>query len=328
VGLPQDSGEMKTIVTLTINPAVDKNASISQVIDERKLRCTRPSFEPGGGGINVSRAIQKLGGGSDAYYLAGGPTGDMLESLLAREGLRHHRISIKDWTRENLTIYEEMTGRQFRFGMPGPDVSQEEWQACLNQLVQLDSPPDYLVASGSLSPGIPDDFYARLARALKGNGKTRVLVDTSGEALSSAAKEGVYLIKSNLREFSELMWCEFKHESEQYEAASRLIQQGACEILVVSLGAQGALLVTKEGHWRFRSPIVPIQSRVGAGDSMMAGIVLSLSQDRSIEDATLFGIAAGAAACMTPGSELCRREDTERLFQEMKQETLQKSKRG
>jgi len=307
---------MQTIVTVTMNPAIDKSSNVENVVPERKLRCRVPSYEPGGGGINVSRAIRKLGGESTAFYLAGGTVGQMLSGLLDEEGIDHHPITIDGLTRQNLTVYEESTGQQFRFGMPGPEVTEEQWNQLLKVLSAHVPKPAYLVASGSLPSGVPKDFYARIAKSAAELG-ARMIVDTSGEALLPAVREGVYLIKPNLRELGDLGDTEIEKESGQEALARRVIEKGESEVVVVSLGAAGALLVEKQGHQRLRAPTVPIKSKVGAGDSMVAGITLRLAQGDSVAEAVRFGVAAGAAAVMTPGTELCRKEDTESLYQKM-----------
>jgi 6-phosphofructokinase 2 len=307
---------MQTIATLTMNPTIDKSSSVDHVVSGRKLRCKPPRHEPGGGGINVSRAILKLGGESTTLYPAGGPTGQMLQHLLTEEGLKHHPISIKEWTRENLTILEEATDHQYRFGMPGPPMNTEEWQQCLAALAALKPAPDYLVASGSLPPGVPADFYARVVRAMR-DIRARVIVDGSGEPVRLAAREGVYLLKPNMREFQQLVGQEVTDEADIEAAAREIIGRGQSKVIVVSLGAAGAVIVSKEACEFLRSPTVPIKSRVGAGDSMVAGIVLSLARGKTLHEAVRFGVAAGAAAVMTPGTELCRREDAERLYARM-----------
>ncbi|EKD59126.1 MAG: hypothetical protein ACD_55C00149G0001, partial [uncultured bacterium] len=195
---------MKTIVTITMNPAIDKSATVDHVVAERKLYCSEPLFEPGGGGINVSRAVRKLGGESLALYPSGGHSGQTLRLLLDQEGLTHRPIEVAGWTRENLIVLESATGQQYRFGMPGPDLSAKEWQACLEQIFAGGARPDYLVASGSLPPGVPQDFYARIARLGKQHG-ARVVVDASGEPMRLALREGVFLIKPNIREFREMI---------------------------------------------------------------------------------------------------------------------------
>jgi 6-phosphofructokinase 2 len=299
-----------------MSPAVDKSSSIDRVIPERKLRCASPHFYPGGGGINVSRAIKKMGGVSVAVYPAGGLTGKMLDNLLSREKIDHISIPIRGVTRENLTIIEKSTGQHYRFGMPGTKLCSNEWRNCLDKLLSLEPLPEYIVASGSIPPGVPEDFYAKIAKEIRET-KARLIVDTSGKALDLAAQAGAYLLKPNMRELETITRRKINDESQQEAAARRLIQKCQCEVVVVSLGAAGALLVTKDRSERMRAPHVPLKSKVGAGDSMVAGIALGLVRKYSLRDAVRFSIAAGAAAVMTPGTELCKREDVQRLYKSM-----------
>ncbi len=306
---------MSKIITLTMSPAIDKSSSVAVVAGERKLRCAKPTHEPGGGGINVSRALIKLGGDALAIYPAGGPTGEMLKGFMAAENIRQQVIPIVDWTRENLIVFEESTGRQFRFGMPGAEMSAGEWERCL-QWVEAAGSADYIVASGSLPPGVPPDFYARLSPVAK-RMNARLVVDTSGEPLRHCARAGVYLLKPNYREFIEMFGGQRMGEREQEGKARELLEQGGCEVLLLSLGAGGALLVTREGCERVRAPSVPVVCKVGAGDSTVAGMTLALSRGLSVREAARFAVACGTAAVMTPRTELCRREDAERLYAEM-----------
>jgi len=307
---------LKTIVTMTMNPAIDKSSSVAHVVAERKLYCKPPRFEPGGGGVNVSRAIKKLGGESLLLYPAGGLTGERLKALLNREGLDHRPFPIEGSIRESLVILEESTGQQYRFGMPGPGVQEKEWEQFLDGLSAVEPRPDYLVAGGSLPPGAPADFYARAARVGKKRG-AKTIIDASGEALEQALQEGVYLIKPNVREFRELLGEDIKEESQIKAEAKKMVKSGRCEVLVISLGAAGALMVSEEFAEHILPPTVPIVSKVGAGDSMVAGIVLSLARGKPLRESVLFGVAAGTAAVMTPGTQLCRREDVERLYAQM-----------
>lgn len=304
---------MKRIITLTMNPAIDKSSSVDRIVPERKLYCETPKFEPGGGGINVSRAIKKLGGNSLLLYPAGGLTGQKLKILLDEEELNHKAFSVNGITRENLIVLDKSTQQQMRFGMPGAALQSKEWQLILDEIKNMNPKPDFIVASGSLPPGVPNDFYASLARIGK-KMDVKVMVDASGEALKLALEENVYLIKPNIREFRELIGEKVKEESHIKQAAKEMVESGKSETIVVSLGASGAIVASKEGVKHIVPPTVPIISKVGAGDSMVAGIVLSLARGMSIKDSFRFGIAAGSAAVMTPGTELCNKEDTERLF--------------
>jgi len=304
---------MKHILTLTVNPAVDKSTSLHRVVPEHKLRCRNPEYEPGGGGINVSRAIKKLGGVSMALCTAGGLTGRFLESLLQQEKVFHHLIPVREWTRESLAVFEESTGLQYRFGMQGPTLQEDEWKLCIDMVSKADPRPDYIVGSGALPPGVPDDFYARLAKVGHTLG-ARVIIDTSGNPLRLALEGRVFMIKPNIRELNVLVGRELKDEAEQEAFAMDIVKKGQSEVVVVSLGAAGVMVVTSDGFKRFRAPVVPIRSKVGAGDSMVAGITLRLALENSITDSVRYGVAAGAAAVMSPGTELCNLDDTEQLF--------------
>jgi 6-phosphofructokinase 2 len=307
---------MKNILTITMNPTIDVSSSVPNVFPEHKLRCGPVRHEPGGGGINVSRAIKKLGGDSIAFHFCGGPTGDILRTLLDEEGIVQETIPINDWTRQCVTISEAATTQQYRFVFPGPTVSEEEWRDGLERVLQISPKPDFAVASGSLPPGIPDDFYGRLARNFRAAG-IRLILDTSGHALLPAIEAGLFLIKPSLREFQIFTGRDLDHESEQEEAAMEFVTSGSCEVVVVSLGASGVIFASRAGCERMRSPKVPVRSKVGAGDSMVAGITLALSRGLSLRDAVIFGVASGAAAVMSPGTELCRRQDAERLYDQL-----------
>lgn len=308
---------MKTILSLTINPAIDASCSVEAVFPDHKLRSGPVCHEPGGGGVNVSRAIRNLGGDSTVFYLAGGPSGQMLGILLDREGLKHEAMLIEDWTRENFTVTERTSGQQYRFVTPGPDLRPEEWQSCLAKIGSLDPMPDFVVASGSLPPGAPMDFYGRLAQVVSAK-NTRFVLDSSGAALVEGLRGGrVYLVKPSMRELRTAVGRELVHEKEQEEGAMEIVENGQAQIVVVSMGAAGALLVTAKDCKRIRAPAVPVKSKVGAGDSMIAGTVLGLARDMPLRDAVRLGIAAGSATVMMPGTQLCRRGDAERLFEQM-----------
>lgn len=306
---------MPTIVTVTANPTLDKSADVEHVMPEHKLRCSTLRYQPGGGGLNVARAIKKLGGSAMAFYLCGGANGQVLHNLLEQEEIGHQFISIEDTTREGLTVFETSTSQQYRFNLPGPTVQEAEWSQLLEAVFNFSPQPDYLVGSGSLPPGVPDDFYARLAHFCR-NHHCRFVLDTSSRpAMHQALAEGVYLIKPNIREFRQLVGRALEDEIEQESQARQIVETGQSEVVVVSLGGAGVLLVTKDECRRIRAPTVKIESKVGAGDSTVGGIVLSLAHGKSVTEAVRYGVAAGAAAVTTPGTELCRRQDTEELYQ-------------
>ena len=282
-----------------------------------KLRCSAPSYEPGGGGLNVARAIVRLGGEAIAVYAAGGPSGGLLGDLLDAERVPRLEVPISEWTRRNLNVREDATGRQFRFVFPGPTLKEDEWRRCLDLVRKLQPAPEFIVASGSLSPGVPPDFYARVAGIAREVG-ARFVLDSSGEPLRLALEKGVFLFKPSLREFQHVIGNGTRDDVELMEAARSLIRAGSCTIVVVSLGERGALWVTATEQERVPSPAVPVASVVGAGDALLAGIVLSLARAGSLRESVLFGVAAAAATVMNPGTQLCRREDAERLLDRMR----------
>jgi 6-phosphofructokinase 2 len=310
---------MPQIVTLTLNPAVDKISSVQQIVAERKLRCGQPRYDPGGGGLNVARAIRTLGGQATAYWPCGGPMGQLLAERLDTDGVSHRPIPVEAMTRENLIVLEQSTGQQFRFGMPGAKLTPDEVELFLHTLRELDPPPDFLVLSGSLPPGAPDDFYARAAEQSPAH--CRVILDTSGTPLRQGIDGGVYLIKPNIRELSELAGRDLLEDAEIREVARGLIASGKVHVVVTSLGSAGVVMVTEQHCENIRAPTVKVRSKVGAGDSTVAGIVLGLAQETDILDAVRLGVAAGSAAVMTEGTELCRQEDAWRLYEAMSRST-------
>lgn len=304
---------MNKIITLTVNPALDKSTSVSGIKPNSKLRCEAPVFEAGGGGINVSRVLHELGETSLCMYMAGGPSGTQLKNLLVEVNILQQIIPIQGWTRENLAVTDTLNNQQYRFGMPGPQIMADEWQKTLVHLEAILMEGDFLVASGSLSPGMPLDFYRKVAKIAQKK-KTKLILDTSGEALLQGAKEGVYLLKPNLGELAALIGVETIFFSELDSLVKKFLQTNPCEVLVVSLGAQGAILFTKTTVEHIMAPIVKQKSTIGAGDSMVAGIVLALSQGKKLKEMVQYGVACGTAATMTEGTQLCKKTDVDELF--------------
>ena len=304
---------MTKIVTFTANPAIDKSTEVDVVVPDEKLRCAPPRYDPGGGGINVSRALYRLGGSTVALFPCGGPSGRVLEDLLEQEGVPIRPLPIEGWTRENLMVFGSSAEQQYRFLFDGPELSGPEWDRCLDAIDGIAPRPEILVVSGSLPPQAPDDLLQRIARWGKQH-EVRIVLDASGPAVARAFDPGVFLLKPNLRELEELVGDELDGDEEIEDACREVVSGGGCEVLLVSLGAGGALVTTPELQERIPTPTVPIASKVGAGDSMVAGTVLGLSRGWSVPRAVRLGVAAGAAAVKTPRTELCRREDVESLF--------------
>lgn len=303
---------MPAIVTITFNPAIDKSTTVSNLIPEKKLKCSPPVFEPGGGGINVARAVKKLGGSATAIYLAGGYSGKFLIQLLEEDHIPSIVIETAHHTRENLIVLDISSNLQYRFGMPGPVTNESEWKQVIEEVEKMND-LEFIVASGSLPAGVPKDIFARIADISKRK-NAKFIVDTSGEALKDAVNEGLYLLKPNISELSSLAGKEELTGKEVEAFAKSLIAKGKCEVIVVSLGAAGAMLVTRNDMHHIIPPPVKRNSTVGAGDSMLAGIVLSLSENKSLLEAVQYGVACGTAASMTYGTQLCRLSDAEKLY--------------
>lgn len=303
---------MKHIYTLTLSPALDKSTFVERVVPEHKLRCDNPVFEPGGGGINISRALKKLGGESTTIYPQGGPTGEHMYSLLEKEGIKQHTVTSANWNRENFIVVERSTNRQYRFGMPGPALHTNEVDEILNYLRSL-SQIDYLVVSGSTPDGVPTDFYKSVAQIVNDK-QGKLILDTSGKALEEALKEGIYLCKPNIAELSQLVGEELDTIPKQEAAALKVLNENNVEILVVSLGSFGAFLATKDKIYHIAAPSVTKKSTVGAGDSMLAGIVTQLAKGSNLHDVIKYGVASGTAATLNSGTELCKLSDVEALY--------------
>jgi 6-phosphofructokinase 2 len=312
---------MSSIITITANPAIDVLTQIHRIAPFSKLRCGEARRDPGGGGINVARVLRRLGVPATALYTAGGLYGELLKGLVEREGIASLPIPIRGETREDFTVIETASGREFRFVLPGPDLNAEECRAILEALSDIDVSPGFVVISGSLPPGTPPALYVDLVRAAKKKGAQTVL-DTSGIALEASLREGVDLAKPNLRELRELMRAPLEHEAEWLKAARALTTSGQARIVVLTLGERGALLTTQERAWRAHAPKLTPISTVGAGDSFLAAIVSSLAAGRSLDEALRYGVAAGTAALLLPGTELCRRDDVERLAHDVRLEEL------
>lgn len=307
---------MLDILTVTMNPALDVSTSTDKVMDTHKLRCTASILHPGGGGINVARVLHRLGGDCLALYPAGGANGQRLRQLIDQEQVRSQCVPIAGETRESFSVHEQSSRRDFRFVLPGPELAPDEWQACLRHVADLRAPPAYLVASGSLPPGVPADFHARLARLARERG-SRLVLDSSGPPLAAALAEGVYLFKPSLRELRELTGHPLDTEQDWHAAALQIIQAGQAQVVALSLGEDGALLVTADRALRARSLPVKVASSIGAGDSFVGGLLWALNRRESLEQAFRYGMAAGAAALLAPGTALCQAADVERLHREV-----------
>lgn len=301
------------VLTITLNPAVDKSCTVENIKPEKKLRCGQAKYEPGGGGINVSRGLVRLGVPSTAFYISGGNTGTRLGSLLEAENVTIDPFTAAGETRENFIVTDTASNEQYRFGMPGEEITTQEATALLEYISGYSPFPEIVVLSGSMPPGLAPDFLRKLVSVVKAKG-ARVIADTSGEALTEVLKEGVYLLKPNLGELSRLSGKEELDNESADEAAKQLIDEGKAEVIVVSMGAQGAYLVTRNENIYVPAPSVKKLSTVGAGDSMVAGMVSILARGGNYTEMARMGVACGTAATMNPGTGLFKPDDAERLY--------------
>ena len=304
----------RPIVTLCMNPALDITTSTAVVSPTDKLRCAAARYDAGGGGINVAHVAQVLGATAAAVFPAGGPAGELVDSLLVAEGLTTHRVMIGGSTRESFTVDELSTKRQYRFVLPGPQLTIAEQTECLLRLRQAAASAAVVVASGSLPPGVPKDFYQQVANVCADLNAT-FLLDTSGGGLAGV-DAGVFLVKPSLRELREAVGRALNTDAEQLGAARELISRGTAQYVLVSRGAGGALLASRDDGKLFAPVAVPPGSGVGAGDAMVAGVAVGLTRGWPLAEAVRLGIAAGAAMLLTPGTAPCTRKDTERLLEQ------------
>jgi 6-phosphofructokinase 2 len=302
---------MTAILTISLNPAVDFSGEAHSVRHTRKVRTVNERYDPGGGGINVARVIATLGGEAEALFVAGGEIGSLLDRRLQQEGIRRRLIPIAGQTRISFTVREQSTGLEYRFVPKGPAARADELEPCVDAVAAHEG--DYVVASGSLPAGAPPDVYARMAESAAARG-ARFVLDSSGDGLRTTLQQSrVFLVKPSIGELEQFVGQKLDEDGVR-QAAVDLVTRGAAELVAVTLGAEGALLASAKGILRVPALHVRVRSAVGAGDSFLAAMTWGLSQGKALEDAFRLGIAAGAAAVMTPGTELCRRDDVLELY--------------
>ena len=309
---------MIPILTLTLNPALDLATSAPDVHPDSKLRCTAPRIDPGGGGINVSRAIRLLGGDTFALVAAGGPTGAQLQALLAEQGVLTGLLAAPGDTRISLSVADEKTGLQYRFMLPGPTWTEADIGTALAMTKGALTPGGYCVLSGSQPPGLADGFPADFARACAEK-RAKLVVDTGGAPLAAFAADpgpGAEVIRMNDEEAETLAGRRFATAGESVEYAESLVARGVARIVVLARGSEGSVLVTEGIRVKCEAPKVEVRSKVGAGDSFVAGLTLALARDLPPNEALRYGVASASAAVMSEGTALCDRAVTERLLAE------------
>jgi 6-phosphofructokinase 2 len=302
------------ILTLTLNPALDMATEVPAFVPGQKLRCTDPHLDPGGGGLNVSRAIKALGGDSLALVALGGLTGDRLAGLIRAEGVTFLSILGPGETRQSLTVTEDASGKQFRFMLPGPVWGAAERARVFTLLSATARPGGISVISGSQPPGVPADFPAQLAASMEGS---RVVLDTSGAALTEAVRHpipGLFVLRMDGEEAEELAGQSLQTRAQTADFAQSLVEGGVAQTVIVARGADGNVLADRTQRLFAPAPKVKVKSTVGAGDSFVAAFLLAIARGQEAGQALAMGSAAAAAAVMTDATQLCRAEDLMRLL--------------
>ncbi|MGQ0609837.1 MAG: 1-phosphofructokinase family hexose kinase [Paracoccaceae bacterium] len=304
------------IVTLTLNPALDMSTEVPRLVPDEKLRCAEPVLDPGGGGLNVSRAVMTLGGESLALVALGGLTGDRLAGLIRTEGVPFLALTAPGETRQSLTVTEKASGHQYRFMLPGPIWAETDQERVFTLLRASARAGAFGVISGSQPPGVPLDFPARLARAMPG---LMVILDTSGPALSEAVSHpipGLEVLRMDGYEAEQLAGRSLTSRADTADFAESLARRGVARAVIVARGADGSVLASAGERLHCAAASVKVVSTIGAGDSFVAGYVLARARGQDNAAALSLASAAASSAVTTPATELCRAADVMRLMPE------------
>lgn len=314
---------MTDIVTITVNPALDLSTEAAAVIPDQKLRCSAPLTHPGGGGVNVSRAIAKLGGSSRSLLAYGGGTGQTLVSMLRAEGLEPQSLGVSHATRQSLSVRDGQTGLQYRFMLPGPDWSDAECTTARDTILNAIGKDTLVVPSGSLPPGMDAGFFPDLQGDIAAKGG-RMILDTSGKALALAASRplGLYVLRMDRDEARGLSGAPLETVQQIAVFAAALRDRGVARIVMIAAGAEGTVIASEDWRGLTRPPAVKPLSKIGAGDSFVAGFALAIIRGADPVAACCAGTAAATSAVTTDGTELCKRDDTERFRPLVRREAL------
>ncbi len=304
------------ILTITLNPALDMATEVPVIEAGAKLRCSEPALDPGGGGLNVSRAIRALEGDSLALVALGGLTGDRLANLIRAEDVTFLAIAGPGETRQSLTVVEAKSGLQYRFMLPGPVWTEIERKRVFTLLRATSRPGGISVLSGSQPPGVPLDFPAQLAASMPGS---RVVLDTSGQALTEACRNpiaGLSVLRMDSEEGEGIAGGSLESRKDTADFAQSLVRRGVADMVIVARGADGNVMADANRRIFANAAKVRVKSTVGAGDSFVAAFVLCMARGRPMDEALAMGSAAAAAAVMTDATQLCKLADVQRLLPE------------
>ncbi len=300
------------IATITLNPTLDRNIAVHGLVLDEANRWTSLRLYAGGKGIDVSRAIHEMGGKTIAYGFTGGDTGRTVEILLDEEGVPYSFTPIREETRTNFIITDTKSHRQTRIDAPGPRISKRELERFADRLKRIEPRPELMVIGGSVPPGVPIDVYHEIVAECH-KFEVRCILDSAGRWLKEGVKARPYLIKPNVHEAEELLDTELPTEEAIIKAALKIVEMGI-EIAVISRGKNGLIAASKESIVKAVPPPLKVVSAVGAGDCAVAGLALKLADGEPLIEACRLAAAMGAAAVLTPGTELCHRDDVMKLL--------------
>ncbi len=308
------------IYTLTLNPCLDRYLYVNRLVEDDTIRAHRVKDWPAGKGIDVSRAIKEIGGFSVAIALLGGDTGRKIEEMLDEEGVVFATIRTRKETRMNVIVVEEDTEKRYRFSLPF-EVCNDRQERVLEVLSGLLRKGDWFVVSGSLPKGFEKDFYRRVIELAKSR-NVRTLLDSSGQPFVEGLKASPDVIKPNHHEIKEAFGWEADTPFKAKLAAQHLREEFGVKEVLISLGSKGSFMLTDEGAFFSPALKLPVKSAVGAGDSFVAGYVWERSRGASYLEAFKLANACGNAAVLTEGTRLCRAEDVEKLYPQIRVERI------
>lgn len=315
---------MTSILTITLNPALDIFGSVDDIVIGPKLRCDGGNIDAGGGGVNVSRAIKILGGKSKAFVATAGVLGDVLIKQIRKHDIDPLRYETDGHTRQSLSIFEESSGKQLRLVLPGPIWTDAQVDGLMGCILDNIDEGAMVVASGSLPPGVPSDFYISLNTNLRQK-NARMILDTSEDVLMTSVKSAVhpyYVLRMNRIEAEFLAGQSFPTPTEMVDFAQKLVRDNIAENVVLARGPSGSVFASATERFQIRPPTTPVKSKVGAGDSLIGGLTFALARGKSLKEAGLIAASCASSAVQTDSSELCVRGMVDQLISECKYEPL------
>lgn len=312
------------ILTITLNPAVDLATHVPQVIAGPKLRCAPPRFDPGGGGVNVARAICKLDGSARALVAVGGTMGTLLLKLLTDEGVPTLPVAVSGETRQSFAVTDDSTGAQFRFNVPGQPLTAGDAAHLLAAMTRHTPQNGFVVISGSAAPGLPLDFQSQMIAAVA-HKAARVIVDTSGFALGELIanpKDPLFLLRVDRSEAAEAATRVMATVDDSVAFAADLVGRGVAKTVVTGRGAEGSVMVSGGQRFFCHPPVVAVRSKIGAGDAFVGAMTLALARGDAPDIALQWGVAAASATVGTEGTALCDLATVQACFDKCRIETI------